>query len=476
MQLLKDTANDRLFLARELDAWKRSDKRRAQIDAQRYYAGRQDILRRVRTVIGEGGQLAVVDNLPNSRIVDNQYARMVDQKVNYLLGKPPSIECGDARYAAALGGVLDSRFWRELRRVGEDALGEGLAWMYVYYDAAGVLRFRRFAGHEILPLWRDAAHTLLDAAVRLYETERQEANGTTLVEEHVEVYVSSGVYRYLLQNGTLVAETPSWQPYLLPMDAQNLPNCGIEACGGLCWERIPLVAFRANSRELSLLGRIRSLQDAVNLIMSTFENCMLEDPRNTIMVLVNYDGENLGEFRRNLAAYGAVKVRSTHDAPNGDIKTLSVEVNAENYREILSVLKRALVENARGFDAHDERLSGNPNQMSIQSVYSDIDLDANAMESEFQAAMEELMWFVQVHLENRGIRKLDKTRLRVVFSRSTPVNAAELVERCVVSAGLVSRKTLLAHHPFVTDVQEELRELAREQANPKGGETDGLEG
>lgn len=29
-----------------------------------------------------------------------------------------------------------------------------------------------------------------------------------------------------------------------------------------------------------------------------------------------------------------------------------------------------------GFDAKDDRLSGNPNQMNIQSMYSDIDTDA----------------------------------------------------------------------------------------------------
>ena len=52
-----------------------------------------------------------------------------------------------------------------------------------------------------------------------------------------------------------------------------------------------------------------------------------------------------------------------------------------------------------GYDAKDDRLSGNPNQMNIQSMYSDIDLDANDMETEFQAAFEEILWFA-VHGSN----------------------------------------------------------------------------
>lgn len=52
---------------------------------ENYYKGKQDILRRKRTAIGEGGKLESVDNLPNNRIVDNQYQKMVDQKNNFLL-------------------------------------------------------------------------------------------------------------------------------------------------------------------------------------------------------------------------------------------------------------------------------------------------------------------------------------------------------------------------------------------------------
>ena len=70
-------------------------------------------------------------------------------------------------------------------------------------------------------------------------------------------------------------------------------------------------------------------------MISDFENNMQEDARNTILILKNYDGENLGEFRRNLATFGAVKVRD-----DGDVTTLTVEVSSENYKAILDVFKK----------------------------------------------------------------------------------------------------------------------------------------
>ena len=107
----------------------------------------------------------------------------------------------------------------------------------------------------------------------------------------------------------------------------------------------------------------------------------------------------MGEFRRNLATFGAVKVRYDGETKGG-VETLEITVNAENYKAIVEIFKKALIENAMGYDAKDDRLSGNPNQMNIQSMYSDIDLDANDMETELQAAFEEILWFVNAHLAN----------------------------------------------------------------------------
>ena len=95
----------------------------------------------------------------------------------------------------------------------------------------------------------------------------------------------------------------------------------------------------------------------------------------------NYDGTNLGEFRKNLATFGAVKVLYDGETKGG-VETLEISVNAENYKAILEIFKKALIENGMGYDAKDDRLAGNPNQMNIQSMYSDIDLDANDMETE----------------------------------------------------------------------------------------------
>ena len=94
------------FYARELDAWESSPERKEMLDGDRYYVGNHDILRRKRTAIGPDGKLIPVENLPNNRIVDNQYAKHVDQKANYLLGQPISFSCDNDGYVAEVKKIL----------------------------------------------------------------------------------------------------------------------------------------------------------------------------------------------------------------------------------------------------------------------------------------------------------------------------------------------------------------------------------
>ena len=440
------------FFAAEIKEWKESKRRKNQKAGEAYYDGEQDILQRQRTSIGPDGNLQAVHNLPNNRLVDNQFALMVDQKTNYLVGKPFSLNCENKTYLEALKPVFNSKFRRLLKYVCEDSLKGGIGWLYPFYNDQGQLAFKHFPAHEILPFWADDDHTILDCAVRLYPQEVWNGYQKEIVER-VEIFKPDGLWRYTFEHDMLTPdlENAEHENYFSISEGEEETL--------LNWERIPLIPFKYNKREIPLLNRVKCLQDAINTMISDFENNMQEDARNTILVIQNYDGENLGEFRHNLAAFGAVKVRE-----NGGVTTLTVNVNAENYKGILELLKKSLINNARGYDAKDDRLSGNPNQMNIQSMYSDIDLDANGMETEFQAAFEELLWFINVDLANKGKGDFEGEEITVVFNRDILINESEAITNCQNSAGILSTETIVEQHPWTKDAQTELERLKKEKA------------
>lgn len=439
----------------EINRFKVSEKRRTMFDGERYYIGEHDILRRKRTVIGEGGKLEEVDNLPNNRIVDNQYKKMVNQKTNYLLGQPILIQSDNEVYSKILRQIFNKRFLRLMKNIGEDSLNNGLGWLFLHYDEHGQFTFKRFKPYEVIPGWKDAEHTELDYAIRIYEIITYEGKTEKIIEK-VEFYDDDGISYYdLSSGGTLIPAPPFYQNYFTITDADGLEQ-------GYNWKKIPLIPFKYNNKEIPLIKAIKSLQDGLNLIESNFQNQMEEDARNTILVLVNYDGENLGEFRRNLATYGAVKVK-TVDGAGGDLKTLQVEVNSENYKTIIELFKKAIIENAMGYDAKDDRLVGQPNQMNIQSMYSDIDLDANSMETEFQASFEELLWFINCHLSNVGIGDFEGEDVEIIFNRDIMISESEAITNIKDSVGILSNETLVAQHPWIDDAQAELDRIAKQK-------------
>lgn len=458
LQGVHSRMTDREFLEKEIAKWKSSPQRIMQIKGSLYYDNEHDILKRKRTMIGEDGKIQVVENLPNNRIIDNQYAKVVNQKVNYLFGQPFAIETENDRYSELLKKVFNKRFMRTLKNSGKAAYNGGIAWLYPYYDEQGEFSFRLFPAYEILPFWKNNEHTILDFAVRLYLVIGYEGTMPTVIEK-VEVYDLDGIHKFILDRGTLIPDLANEEEsdcyHVTMTDADGKVT-------GFNWSRIPLIPLKANEQETPLLKKVKSLQDGINVMLSDFENNMQEDARNTILVLKNYDGENLGEFRKNLATYGAVKVRYD-DSTKGGVETLEIAVNAENYKAIIEIFKKALIENAMGYDAKDDRLSGNPNQMNIQSMYSDIDIDANDTETEYQASFDDILWFVNAHFANTGQGDFEGEDVNIIFNRDILINESEAIDNCQKSAGILSDETIIGQHPWVDDPKLEMERLKKQK-------------
>lgn len=446
---------DLQILEWELARWLGSPERELMLQGEAYFAGEHDILRRERTVIGRGGQREAVRNLPDNRLVNNQYAKLVNQKADYLLGQPISWEAESAGFDAALKRIFDRGFMRQLKRLGKTCYNEGIAWLYPYVDAAGMLRFRSLPGYEILPFWADTEHSRLECAARFYRLESWESGAARPVDM-VEVFDLGGVHRFRYEQGKLLPEDACHHSYLI----HRLADGSFERVN---WSRVPLVPFKLNAKEQPLLPRVKTLQDALNQALSQFQNALEEDAHNTILVIKNYDGTDLDEFRHNLSAYGAVKVK-TVDGAEGGIDTLSVQVDAANFETIIRLLKEAILENGMGFDAKLDKGYRAANELNIKSMYSDITLDANDLEAEWQASFEELLWFVKTYLLNTGQGDFRQESWRLIFNRDIMVNESEVIENCRRSQGILSTAAIVAQHPWVNDVRGELARLQAEQA------------
>ena len=439
--LIKENANEALseldFVALEVSKWLHSPKRREMLDGKEYYAGEIQPLQIEKIWSRDADGCPIYDKREFPRTVDNQYAKLVDQKTNYLIGKPFVLQTNNKNYLEWLAQIFDKTFQRTFQRVTISAFNEGIGWIMPYFNDAGELNFKFFPGHEILPFWSDDEHTELDIAVRTYVTSVYIGRTETYVQ-HVDIFRQGVIAHYILNNGVLVkADMPDEK---------------------LKWGKIPLVAFKYNAAEIPLLRRVRYLQDNISKMRANWDRNMSETVMDNILILRNYGGENLQQFRENLMHYGAVKVRD-----DGGVEVLRLERDSGSYIEYLKNTKQALIENGRGFDAKDDRMSNNPNEMNLRSMYSDIDLDADMMEQQYQAAFDQLLYFVDDYLRRAGAGNFSGEEVTFTFNRNMIVNDAEIIEEIRNSQGIVSDDTLLAHHPFVTDVKAEKQRLNQKQ-------------
>ena len=446
------TISDKEFLEHELQKFITSPRRKHMIDGDLYYDYEHAIKLKKRMVIVENGQMQEDKSLPNNKFTDNQYGMMVDQKVNYLLSKPITLKTENQQYVDALKTVFNKRFNRTLKNLGKDSYNGGIGWLYVYYDDNGKFSIKKFHPWEVLPFWKDDEHTELDFAARVYDVEKYEGSIEKIVT-YVEVYDTQGIHKFVLEGNTLVPDYSTYY-FELKTDDEIIPYN---------WDRVPLVAFKANSTETPLLKKCKSLQDGINNILSNFGDGMQENASgNTILIIKNYDGTDLGQFRHNLSQYKAVKVRTVEGA-DGGIDKLEIEVNCDNYKCILQELRKALIQNCKGYDIEELKTSGSPNEMTIKAVYSQIDIDANEIETEYQASFEELLWFVNQHLANSGIGNFEGEDVDVIFNRDMMVNESQIITDINNSSAILSKRTCVAQHPYVTDVDAELKQIEEEE-------------
>ena len=100
--------------------------------------------------------------------------------------------------------------------------------------------------------------------------------------------------------------------------------------------------------------------------------------------------------------------------------------------------------------------------MNIQSIYSDTDLDANSMETEFKAAFEEIFFFIKFYVKNFISGDFKDEKIEVIFNRDILINETEAIDNCIKSLAILSRETVVSQHPWVGDVLEEKEKIQKE--------------
>ncbi|WP_438435417.1 phage portal protein [Gorillibacterium sp. sgz500922] len=447
----------------EVSEWLASEERKLMQVGKRYYRVKNGVLDRRRQTIGDEGRLVEASNLADNRIPHGFVRKLVDQKTGYLLSRPFVAKTEDKAYQELLDGYFDKAFRRMLQNLGKDAINCGKAWLQVYYNETGKLSFMRLPPEECLPLWRDSAHTELAAFIRVYDVETYIAKTKRMVRR-VQFWDESGV-KLFEDDGVLK----------LIDETSHFSYIDGEAVKPMNWERLPFICFKYNDEEQPLIDLIKQQVDDYDRRKSDNAN-NLEDLPNSIYVVKNYSGTGGGEFRKNISRYRVAFVDG-----DGGVDTITLEIDTDAYKNHMDETRKNIYEFGRGVDTQRQEV-GTASGVALKFLYADLDMDMSGMESEFQAALEQLLWFVDTHIANTAGTDYSNQDVEFIFNRDIIISETEAVTNAKNSVGVISSRTIVANHPWVADTDEELKQMDEEKSEaevygglPEEGERTGGE-
>lgn len=452
------------FIQAVISEFKGSDAYKFMEVAQRYYKNDSDIKEKKRTVIAKDMENNAVLKeskvLSNNKLQHNFMKKLTRQKIGYMLGRPftlTEINPKDEeakKFFEALQDYLDIAFYKFIKNVARDSIVKGIGWVQVYYNEAGQLKLRRCAPEEIIPLWADEDHTILDAVIRNYKVE-QYIGADKKTIEYVEYYTHEGVYYYMYDDtGHLVANpdevhNPGTHFYVKPEDVETEEPVGVN------WAEIPFIPFKYDPDEQSLLSRIKSLIDDYDHKTSGISD-NIDDHPNSITVVKNYDGASKEEFVQNKNEYRTIFVQG-----DGDAKSLETPLNVADQDKHLERLRRDIYEFGQGVDTADKDIR-DTSGVALRFLYADLDMDCVDWGGEVKWSLMKLLWFIQQDIASKTGQDYTNVKYDIVFNTDVIINETETVQNCMNSIGVVSRRTIAANHPWTLDADKEVEEMDAE--------------
>lgn len=437
----------------EWSEWERSPEYKSMLDGMRYYRVKNDVLDRKRTRMDEDGRLVEEKNLADNRIPHGFVRKLVDQKTGYLLARPFMVDTANEKYQEQLDPYFDQDFRRQFKNLGKAAVSCGKAWLQAYITGDGDLAFKRIPSVECKPIWKDAEHTELAAMIRSYKEVRYQAKIKKTIR-CVEFWSDEGLHYFEEEAGRLVQKEVQGHAFVTE-DGED----GKEVEKPYVWERVPFICFKYNSEEQPLIDLIKKQVDDYDNRKSDNSNNLEDLPESTYIVK-NYVGTGAAEFRKNINLYRVAFVDE-----EGGVDTVSLNINTEAYKNHMDQTRRDIYEFGRGVDTQSDRYGSNPTGIALRFLYADLDMDANDMESEFQAGLEQMLWFINQHLANTTNVDYSKETVTFTFNRDILINETEAVTNAKNSMGLISRKTIVSNHPWTVNTNEELEQIEQEEVD-----------
>lgn len=416
--------------------------------ARNYYRNKTDIL------IAEPKKKEEQEERPlrnaDNRIPFNFHGLLVNQKASYMFAAPPLFDLGDKDANKQLTKFLGDKYAKVCKDLCIEASNCTVGWLHLWKDSKSGFKYAVVPAEQIIPIWNKSLEKELEGVLRTYQEIDEDSGDTYIVYEYWND-TECNTYRHRTCDDINLLS--SYQMFIADPQTGDATETYRHGMG-----EIPFFPFFNNNIDTDDLVNIKPLIDSYCKVFSGFVND-LEDIQEVIFVLTNYGGADLGEFLSDLKNYKAIQVESGGSDDKSGVSTLTIELPVEAREKLLTTTRKCIFEQGQGIDP-DPQNFGNSSGVALNFLYSLLELKAGLQETEFKLAFGRFIRCV-CRLQNINIKE---DTIIQTWTRTSVKNDTELADIADKSMGVISRATIVAHHPWVEDSEQEMEAIKEEDS------------
>lgn len=469
--ILKEGATKNLnmkeFIKKQISEFEESDIRNGMIEGQKYYENITEIQNKQRYYIDDNQRIAASKFFSNFKLAHSIPRKLVNQKAGLLLKKNLTVkeviddgQKEDPEYKKQLKKTFNDRMHKRLKYTLIEAVNKGISWWQVYIDEDGKFKVRRVNAEKIVVLWQDDEHEVVDAIIMVYKMVLYDGTEKKIVKK-AEYWNLEGVRYLIYENGELINDVERLEEVkdtvLKEDDGNGMVLCSHFIYDGQPsnWEKIPFIYWKYNGDEKPLIYYLKSLIDCYDELTSIMADTIKDAP-NGVNVVKNY-AEDIKKFNKNLQELNTIFLDE-----DGDYRRENITIDINAFKEFIELLRRDIYETGAGVDTQSEKFQTAQSGVALEELFNDLDLDCSNIETEFQSSLEYFMFFENTYLQMTTAKDYHEKEVDFVFNKTMITNEKEKIENCKNSEDL-SKKSRLAHHPWVKDVDAELEQIDAEE-------------
>lgn len=188
-----DTLPDTTVIQKMID--KHELERDRMLEGVAYYMNQADIKKRLRYFY-EDGVRKIDTEKPNNRISHSWHKLLVQQKVQYLVGKPITFNADDSKFLKLVNDFVNEDFDDCIQELLKNASNKGREWLHPFVDEEGKFDFIRIPAEEVIPVYETTKKRKLLYAIRYYDVKNIDDEFT----RKVELYTDEQIFYYVEYN------------------------------------------------------------------------------------------------------------------------------------------------------------------------------------------------------------------------------------------------------------------------------------